>query len=237
MNYTMKTISRGKFNFKIEQGEASNESYIETQKVVHEIFKENVYQINPYDFSDSMVFIDIGANIGITSVFVASFNDDEQRVKDWGRIKVHAFEPVPANVRLLQENVEINGYYQDILIHPVAITKSGRDDVFMSEELGGSMAFHSKKDGLTKVPAISINRAIKETRFADVMKIDVEGSEYEIIEDATIDTLKRVKKIVIEFHGTKDEIFGKMIAKLASVYNLHIIGSPERGGYIYGERN
>src|SRR5690606_39196870 len=69
----------------------------------------------------------------------------------------------------------------------------------------------------------------------DVMKVDIEGAEYECLLSASLETLRKIQYIAIEFDGGHDE-FGQLVTKLAEVFNLHILGMPSKGGYIYGKR-
>ncbi len=72
--------------------------------------------------------------------------------------------------------------------------------------------------------------------YIDVLKVDVEGMEYDIIADADEDTLRKIKYITLEFDAAPDELFGPLVTKLSKLFQIHILGSPERGGYIYARR-
>jgi hypothetical protein len=70
----------------------------------------------------------------------------------------------------------------------------------------------------------------------DVLKIDIEGAEAAVINASSTDTLKRIRYLCLEFEGRKPGVFGEMVEKLSEVFNLHVIGRPSGGGYIYGRR-
>ena len=70
----------------------------------------------------------------------------------------------------------------------------------------------------------------------DVMKIDIEGAEFDLIVNTPSEILSKIKKLVLEFDKSFDGSFGMMIEKLAKQFGHEILGSPERGGYIYAYR-
>ena len=70
----------------------------------------------------------------------------------------------------------------------------------------------------------------------DVMKIDIEGAEFDLILNTPPETLAKINKLVLEFDKSSDGKFGQMVEKLSKQFGIDILGSPERGGYIYANR-
>jgi hypothetical protein len=68
------------------------------------------------------------------------------------------------------------------------------------------------------------------------MKIDIEGAEFDLILNTSKKTLAKIKYLVLEFDKSFDGKFGQMIEKLAKQFGIDILGSPERGGYVYANR-
>lgn len=202
-------------------------------KVVKETWVENVYQIEPSDFNDSGVFVDIGANIGAVSVFVASFN--KNLAVGQKPIKVFAYEPEPHNLELLSKNIKMNEVVSDIKIIPQAVFPES--PVMISNRGGNANVLRKDKDSV-EVKAVNLENVFANNNIpvCDVMKIDIEGAEYDVIEDASIEVLQKIKYLTLEFDGGHEEQFGKMVTKLAEVFNLHVLGRPSLGGYIYGRR-
>src|SRR4051812_8164513 len=71
-------------------------SKAETQYVYQEIFQERVYFKHGIDLQDGETVFDIGANIGLFTMFVK---------ENFPAAKVYAFEPGPEIARVLQANV------------------------------------------------------------------------------------------------------------------------------------
>ena len=199
--------------------------------VIKETWVENVYQIVRKDLDDTGILVDIGANIGAVSIWAAALNDDLEKPV----VKVFAVEPEPDNLNVLRANISRNGARDFITVCPYAITDHGKD-VFITNHHGDSRLTWS--DTGTKVPSMRLidffdNNGIT---YVDVLKMDIEGSEYEIIEDADEDTLKKIRYLTMEFDAADDEKFGRLITKLAKHFQIHTLGSPERGGYLYCRR-
>jgi FkbM family methyltransferase len=196
--------------------------------VVREMWSENVYQIEDKDFSENGIFVDIGANIGAVSLKVSSFNDERE-----DKIKIYAFEPNSDNRHWLSENVKTNNKIKEVKIVAKAISdKSGK--VKISNE-GGDSKIGDEGEEVECITLKGVFDYIGKDE-CDVLKMDIEGSEWAVFTQAKLRTLRRIKYLSLEFHATDNESFGRVITKLAKVFNLHIIGLPDRGGYIYGRR-
>jgi hypothetical protein len=69
-----------------------------------------------------------------------------------------------------------------------------------------------------EVPSISPNTLIKnyiDESHIDLMKIDIEGAEYMFFDTISDTNLKKVKKIIIEFHNNDNYEVMKILRKLA----------------------
>ncbi len=144
--------------------------------------------------------LDIGANIGVAAVYLASV---------FPEARVYAFEPSPDNVPLLRRNTEPFGRIQAL---PVALgERDGTLEFFSSESasnFGGFSRFAAGSDAARKttVPMRHAGRQLAELGIggADVIKIDVEGSEGEILGALGDEFLSRTKYIAGELHGQRD---------------------------------
>lgn len=229
----MKVLTpNAKYEFEFPDHILDKKDLEDWKQVIKEAWIENVYQIEKSDFYDTAIFIDIGANIGSVSLQVASMNDELEVGKK--RIKVLAYEPEPTNLEYLSKNVKTNNKVGEVRIIGKAVY--GVNGIWKITPRGGNSKIN--KEHGADVDVITLEQVFMDNKIAecDVMKIDVEGSEYTIINSSTVDTLKRIKYLTLEFDGGHEEAFGQMITKLSEVFNLHILGRPSTGGYIYGRR-
>jgi len=231
MNY--KTINEN-YSFEIRSflDDPSNDHNLD-YKVIDETWNENVYRIHEYQFKDNAVFLDIGANIGSVSLYVDNFN----KVRDEdNKIKVYSVEPEPNNLLLLKENIK-NNPTENITVINNAIWYEQKT-VLITNKGGNSSIIDETNDESVEVLAITIQDFIDLYGIdeIDVVKIDIEGAEFDLMINTPPETLAKIKYITLEFDKSFDGRFGIMVEKLSKQFGLEILGSPERGGYIYGNR-
>lgn len=137
---------------------------------------------------DPKVVIDVGANIGLASAYLATRFPDA---------RIFAIEPEAENFRLLQKNVRPYKNVQPIR----AALWSSDTRVELIDTGEGSWAFQVKESPNGAVPAITISTVLKEYSIssADVVKIDIEGAEREVFSGKP-DWISKVGLLMIELH-------------------------------------
>lgn len=118
--------------------------------------------------------LDIGANVGTHAVYFAGLLG----------CRVLAFEPVPAAVALLRENVRLNGLDAKVQIETVALgARAGRAGIAAENASNsGATRLEPGDEGSLEVQALDARlEAIAPVR---VMKIDVEGMEADVLRGA-----------------------------------------------------
>lgn len=202
--------------------------------ILREMFCENVYQLHPADLEDTKIVVDIGANIGAFSIQAAAMAEG---------VTVYAYEPEPHNYKILVDNCTINephiaGKDSKIITIPEAVSNhagTGR----ISNAHGNSQLIDPDaliNDG-SDVKLVTLNDVVKKCAskegFVDVLKVDVEGSEYAILMSHP-ELIGRFRYITLEF--MPDPRFGDLVALLGKTHGIEILGSADRGGYIYARR-
>jgi len=140
-----------------------------------------------------MHIIDIGANLGYYAF------QEARIVEENG--KVIAIEPVLENVQLLQHGCELNSF-NNMKILPIAIgAKNGIGKIFLQKESNcGSMVLPESYQKIAEVPIRDLDSLLETEERIDVIRMDVEGSEVEIIKGMH-KTLTKYKPILfIEIH-------------------------------------
>lgn len=157
-------------------------------------------------FSPEDVLYDIGANVGIYTVYAA--------VTGKAR-KILAFEPESQNYALLNENVFINNIEDKVVCLNIALSNVDRLDYLYVSSFSPGEAMHSfaapldfRKNETPKafrqgIISYSLDSFIKtyDAEFPSHIKIDVDGLEKEIIDGAR-ETLgdPRLKSLLIEIN-------------------------------------
>jgi len=199
--------------------------------VINEIFNENVYQFFDGDIArEGSVVVDIGANIGAFSILSAIIGAN-------GASRILAFEPDIKNLQCMKQNLKLNDLQSRVEVYDIAIYDEEGEMEFVSSQGNSHVAKkHEKSQANNKVKKISFDDMFEKygLKHIDVLKIDIEGAEYKLFENASIENLRKVNYITMEMHSASAEDFGQLIAKLSMTHNLHIIGKHTQGGQIYG---
>ena len=147
---------------------------------LREIFVEEIYNVNGFTPEKNQTVIDVGANYGDSAIWWS---------KKFGA-KVIAFEPLDNVFKILEENIALNK--ADVEAYNLALG-NGSDIIGNPEGTmlikGGNVKFRTEK-----LDSFALERA-------DILKIDVEGFEFEVIQGAE-KTIRRLKPhIILETHS------------------------------------
>ena len=153
------------------------------------IFKNGEYDIVPVK---NKVVVDIGAALGDTAIYFAMK----------GAKRVYGYELNKRHFDIAQKNLELNGLQHLINIEYCGIAKNKISSA--NPVLGALM---SSEDAMHVGDANykTLDSIATENNFSDaVLKIDVDGFEYEIINSVSQETLRRFEYIFMEYHyGTQ----------------------------------
>lgn len=127
------------------------------------------------------VFFDVGANIGVYSGWAARI------VGPTGR--VYAFEPVPSTRQYLQEFLEMNNL-ENVSVVPSAVGR-GTGSIHLYCRPGASGLASAVKTSAPDIQEIEVSltsldehASLAKTRVPQLLKIDVEGYEFEVLRGA-----------------------------------------------------
>ena len=172
--------------------------------IFKEIFLSDLYEIDQLcaKLPNNPVIIDIGMNVGYFDILLLS----KIPVK-----KIYAFEPVPSNVALFKETVAANKeVFKNMNVFQMAVTGRPLDSIDLYLEDSNIATVNasvfagfdkSHKNKLT-VPCITLTDIILKNNIEqiDYLKMDCEGSEFDILLNTDPELLKRVHKMTIEVH-------------------------------------
>jgi FkbM family methyltransferase len=172
--------------------------------VFKEIFMEDVYCISSVvkELPSNPVIIDIGANAGFFDILFLS--------KIPGAT-IYAYEPLPDNIQQIQKLISANPQLQDkLLTTQAAVTGTAKQniDLYIEKEPQSSVVasvfanFDKRNTRKISVQCITLTEIIinNNLQTVDVMKIDCEGSEYDILYNTDPSIIRRAKMLLIEVH-------------------------------------
>jgi len=180
-------ITKGPYSFR-----TSRPKY--DRYVLEEIWDRDVYGIEEFTSHLEGAIIDIGAHIG-------GFTGKARQ--KWTTNPIYAFEPHPKNARLFRKNARANGW-QQIRFFAKAITsrtQSVKLHLDPKNSAGHSLLDREDQRSIS-VGGMTISDLIKREVIAQIglLKLDCEGSEYDILTTIPTDLLQQIQFLIVEWH-------------------------------------
>ena len=161
-----------------------------------EIFYRNEYLFNSKN--KKPIIFDCGANIGFATIFFKWLYPESE---------IYAFEPDKKTFEILKKNISQNKLKNVHLFNSAISDKNGNIDFFIDSKSPGSLVMSTKRERMPKdkitVDCLSLSSLIKNKNLSkiDYVKMDIEGSENEVIQDLNKNhQLKNIAKFSIEYH-------------------------------------
>lgn len=160
--------------------EGVNFSFNEKNSATHifsEIFIDECYPINK-STKQEKVIVDIGANIGFFTIYALIKNPNSQ---------ILAVEANPKNFEILKNNINENNLSDKVKVfHYVVTSEPGLQSFYLSSNSGWSSIYNERgaKNGkIINVDSTSLSRLFENNKLnvIDLLKIDIEGAEYDIM--------------------------------------------------------
>ena len=152
---------------------------------------ETLEWIDSFNDNKKIIFWDVGANIGLYSIYAALKYSD---------IEIISFEPSTSNLRILSRNISINKLEEKIKISQLPLTKDQNQYLMFEESkfieghalhtFGAGINFEGKQmqpKNRYNIFGTNINYLIKNDILSipNYIKIDVDGIEHLILEGAS----------------------------------------------------
>lgn len=159
-------------------------------------------------------FLDIGAHIGTFALAV---------LERWPDARGIACEPAAESFGALTGNLQRNRASKSCECLQMAVageeglptvsfrykpTKPSTSTILPMEET-------PQGEKVVTVAATSLAGLIRRIPQADLVKMDVEGAEYEIINGTPVDLLSRIKLLVMEYHRVPGHCHEQLVVRLA----------------------
>ena len=148
--------------------------------------------------------LDLGGNCGILAIYLAL---------KYPFLKIYSFEADPRTFEIYQENLKLNNLenHTNLQAFNLAVTSDG-NDIFIDDSSfhhsGGNSVSKIDTNNLgIKVKSITLDNIIKEQKIKKIkyFKIDIEGSEFEVIYKSELFKKINIEYFGGEFHGNKEQ--------------------------------
>ena len=171
--------------------------------------------------------VDLGANVGYSCLYWCHRYPQSQ---------VTAFEPHPVHVDAIKDNLAMNGFLDRVKLHAAAAGTSEKHSYLTD---GRSSSAVTDQPAAFPIRVLDLFREPEMADEIDILKIDIEGGEYEILSDPRFAELK-ARVLVVEWHNSTEYPDGRSwcLQKLQELgYRTHIgAEDPPSAGLIWAFR-
>ncbi len=196
----------------------------EYHSLKREIWNQDIYY---FETDKNCPFIvDIGSHIGISILYFKALYPNS---------KILAFEPNPISFEILKENIFNNGL-ENIEIIEKAIDKEyylkdfyidNSNENWESNSSFLNNSWNGKESTKSiKVECIRLDNYVKDINEIDMLKIDTEGSEFEIL-NSHKGILNKVGNISVEYHPVKGSKIEKIVTLLKQYFDIKTLYDGE----------
>lgn len=145
-----------------------------------------------YDLNEKSIVIDLGGHEGWFT----------EQINNKYHSKIYCFEPILTFSNQIQNKFK---NYENIKVYPLAISnKNGKDFIYFNEN---SSSIHVKNNNVIEIKCITFDKMMEENNieFIDLLKINIEGEEYPLLEDMILkNLLTKCMNIQVQFHTIID---------------------------------
>lgn len=162
--------------------------YVDVESFKHQyddIFIDRSYEV--WGVGGTPRIVDCGGNIGLSVIWFKM---------RYPHAQITAFEADPTIVEVLRDNLRSCGINDVDVVHAAVGAISGSANFLPNQSDGGYVG-----DGLgVRVPAVRLSEFLHEP--VDILKVDIEGSEFGLIRDlCATGRMTLVRHIICEIHG------------------------------------
>jgi FkbM family methyltransferase len=166
--------------------------------IVNEVWIDRVYTPSAgFAIRDGWVVVDLGGHKGIFSAFAATVAKD---------VKVYAFEPSPENFVLLSHNIQLNRLSNVKAFNIAVGGQSGESVLHIFPDNGQNSLLQRSNPQLRPISDVtvetwSLSRVLETVASpVNLLKMDIEGMEYEVLFSCPAEHLQKVERIALEYH-------------------------------------
>lgn len=178
--------------------------------------KKNYLQNRPFQINDKWLGSDYGGFFVATEILDFKKNQeiivysagvgtdisfDKALMRRYRTAKIYAFDPTPISVEWIKRKKTPANF----IFHPIGIgTKNGKEQMFLPSSHRVSFTIHQWDEASkehVEVEMKTINSIAEQHghSFVDVLKMDIEGSEFEVLKALDFSKLS-FGQILVEFH-------------------------------------
>ena len=204
--------------------------------MIHRIWGQKVYVPPGLALVAGDTVIDIGANVGVFTVWAARH----------AGVKVIAMEPSPRICEFLRNNVQRSGLKNVVVVEAACSACNGESTLYTHQYETNNSLYPQDVFGNAYQPRYAIRTLTLETVFAEhgvdrcaLLKLNCEGAEYDIVLQSPPEAMAKVEAIAMEYHRGRTDAAPERLATALREAGFQVVLEPlhdQEGGYLYATR-
>jgi FkbM family methyltransferase len=170
--------------------------FIDNYIFLYGVYESFMLDIITEHLHEGMTYVDIGANIGQHSMYASTL------VGRHG--SVYAFEPIPHVYEQLIASAKANHFEHIVYARNIALgEKESTETLYVSKKNIGGSSLVNQEEGTEQIH-VTVKHGDNELSLIpsiDMIKIDVEGYEYEVLSGIKHTLIKHKPLLLLEFSG------------------------------------
>ncbi len=161
--------------------------------IVNEVYSGS-YEIALKKLPDSPVIIDAGAHIGVFAV---------KALGSCPQARLFCIEPIAANLRLLRKNLEDNNLSRRVtVLESLLSNNDGLKTIYERKDHSAGFNLYLPTDVKYDIQSRTLESVVRDNKIThcDLLKMDIEGGEYEVLLNTPPQVFEKIQSIVMEYH-------------------------------------
>lgn len=181
---------------------------------VLETYVTDVYRLSDLSTDKISLVVDIGANIGDFSLAC---------IEHFPLVRIVSYEPGPASYAQMRDNLSRNCRENAVDTHMLAVVGSSNQQTARLWMASGHSVNNSLVENINAgttcgrwvdVATISLTEVMSAiNQRIDLLKIDVEGGEYDMLSMTPSSVLERIDRLVVEYHNVSGHGYREIVEK------------------------
>ena len=190
------------------------------------------YEVPGFEIKENDIVIDVGGHIGLFMLFCEQF---------CRKGKIYCFEPVLDNYRIFLDNVKLNNLENVFSFNTAVSKQDGNIPLYLNDDASGHSVFLKSSNSI-QVESMTLQKIfdLNNIKKCNLLKLDCEGSEYEIINSLPDSYFSMIDKMIIEYHFAEKypRLLTDLIKKLESTsFSVNVKKLSDDMGLIFAAKN
>jgi len=190
------------------------------------------YEVPGFEIKENDTVIDVGGHIGLFMLFCEQF---------CRKGKIYCFEPVLDNYRIFLDNVKLNNLENVFSFNTAVSKQDGNIPLYLNDDASGHSVFLKSSNSI-QVESITLQKIfdLNNIKKCNLLKLDCEGSEYEIINSLPDSYFSMIDKMIIEYHFAEKypKLLTDLIKKLEfTSFSVNVKKLSDATGLIFAVKN